>query len=512
VDVDSTPELGDICEQPFTAKLLCPSGHANGTGEKSGTLSCESCATVVTQDWGADGQRLFGEVRWGPTATCEANDDSDVDGYGVWLVDECGEKQILIGNVSKKQEAWSPQMLECCHPSWYRLSFVDVALPEAMVGLVIVPFKGLVSLPGTVLPIFPRVGITSKVSSTSGSTATSSSLTFTSSTVTTTPGAATLEGCWSLSVSDAQTFASAPEALDVMRTVLARAAGPEVKPEYVMDMEFLPDGSCDADRRLTQRRLQQALWVDYLIVFPVDLGIEQAVAIAKSSQRALEAVTVEAITSWLQEEVASVPTLEQIDVSVTGKTVYLTLLDVVSDESPMSDLTGLWVALILLAFLPVLIFLLWWRCGMKQQPVPGPPEPATVCLPQVSAEVTREPGMDDLDFCLSRKAHPESEMEVDPVEAEAAQVSPVRSTKKKRLVPKGRARKAAPDALPKRKRLVPRRKAHPNSEGAASSENLDAVVVDVLKDGSFFDEQEASCPPLIWDLDEHTHQDPHETW
>ena len=77
-----------------------------------------------------------------------------------------------------------------------------------------------------------------------------------SSTITTTPGAATLDGCWGLSVSDAawladivyvsvtlaalaiaaicfpRTAADTPEFQEALRQVLARAAGPDVLPEY----------------------------------------------------------------------------------------------------------------------------------------------------------------------------------------------------------------------------------------------------------------------------------------
>lgn len=163
-DSNTHPEGHASCDDSSAAKLFCPvRGQSNSSDDSIST--CQACATVVAQDWDEHGYKLFGEIRWGPTAACQAN-ESSIEGYRVWFVDACGAKLNLVGSVGTREQEWQSEMMECCHPSWYSLDLGDIAMPEATMGLTIVPYQGGTDLPGPVLPIFRRV-LTTTTTSTS---------------------------------------------------------------------------------------------------------------------------------------------------------------------------------------------------------------------------------------------------------------------------------------------------------------------------------------------------------
>ncbi|CAE7211667.1 unnamed protein product, partial [Symbiodinium pilosum] len=305
-----------------------------------------------------------------------------------------------------------------------------------------------------------------------------------STTETTTPGAATLDGCLGLAVSDASTAADSPEFRDALRVVLAKAAGPEVLPEYVVDLNFLAGSGCDAGRLLFEaRRLQQqeSLRVDYLIVFPTSLGLAVAVALAETSQKGLETVTVEAATRWLKEEVAQVPALHGLEVAVATKSVALSLSAEAAElvAQTTADSTALLIVIGFAALLfPTCLCVISWRCRKRLAPsaaVPETPEP------KLSAEVWPEPTMDVCDIRRTSLLDDTDFQQYDPAEAadvpeETRQLeTDETNSKKKRLVPKGRerAKMGSPVAVKRGKsprRLIPKARAIEEPTQELSSE------------------------------------------
>ncbi|CAE7274364.1 unnamed protein product [Symbiodinium natans] len=131
-----------------SAKLVCPTtSSVNSTA-----TACSACSTLRMQDW-AGRYKLTGEIRWGPSAFCQ---NESFDGYSVWAIDACGDKLESLGSVRKKDEE-IPEMLECCHSSWYSLYMDDATLPEATVGFVLIASQGSKELLGPMLPLLQGI-------------------------------------------------------------------------------------------------------------------------------------------------------------------------------------------------------------------------------------------------------------------------------------------------------------------------------------------------------------------
>eukprot|EP00913_Durusdinium_trenchii_P036077 g33758.t1 len=90
----------------------------------------------------------------------------------------------------------------------------------------------------------------------------------------------------------------------------------------------------------------------------------------------LETITVEEVTTILQEEVQTIPVLQNVSVSVTNKNVQEVQITVTSTaDTAAADVNTLAVMSGLLAILfPVSMFGIWWRCQKRLRPdshIPG---------------------------------------------------------------------------------------------------------------------------------------------
>ncbi|CAJ1384942.1 unnamed protein product, partial [Effrenium voratum] len=267
--------------------------------------------------------------------------------------------------------------------------------------------------------------VTTETTSTTTTTATATSTrtSITTTTITSTMQApASLEGCLGLSVSDAGAFTNSEDGRGALRNMLARAAGEDVQPEYVQDLALTAGASCDA-RRLTGRRLQESLRADYVIVFPASLGVEVALQVAESGQKALETMSLEEATSFLTEEVQKVPTLAHVTVTVTTKKVTITVTPIaqveVQTDVALAVMSGLGAMLF-----PLCMFLIWWRCQKRLQPI----------KPKIKDEVK---DVDEPPLRFAEAALEDTFAAVQPMVYE--QMAEVK--KKKKLAPKRKVRK-----------------------------------------------------------------------
>ena len=139
---------------------------------------------------------------------------------------------------------------------------------------------------------------------------------------------ARLEGCLDLSVSDSSTFQDSSDAVQALRKVLAAAAGDQVSDSQVQTVTILAGASCGA-RRLQSaagekaRRLQQAVKVDFVILFLEAMGIEAAVQAAETSRVALEQISLQEVTNLLHTEMQNFLALASITVTLLNKNVQL---------------------------------------------------------------------------------------------------------------------------------------------------------------------------------------------
>lgn len=305
---------------------------------------------------------------------------------------------------------------------------------------------------------------------------------------------------------------------EALRQVLARAAGPDVLPEYVVDLNLAAGLGCDG-RLLSGRRLQQALRVDYLIVFPTSLGLEAAIVLAETSQKGLETVSVEATSTWLKEEVAQVEALQNLEVAVATKSVALSLSSEAQQLMPESTADGMAIRVVVgsVAILfPACLLVLSWRCGKRLVRSAAISQSADFKLavevyPEVDIQdIRRSSLMDDEDFRLSGGVEeaPNQDLEC-----------PALAIKPKRLVPKGRvAKKALAVAVlaetanektkrQKAKRLVPKqRKAKKQPEAIADATEPSEIQISFepasQSEISRFDDDNLLEPPSSWLTDD----------
>ncbi|OLP91767.1 hypothetical protein AK812_SmicGene26480 [Symbiodinium microadriaticum] len=275
---------------------------------------------------------------------------------------------------------------------------------------------------------------------------------------------------------------------------------------------------CDG-RLLSGRRLQQALHVDYLIVFPTSLGLEAAIVLAETSQKGLETVSVEATSTWLKEEVAQVEALQNLEVAVATKSVALSLSSEAQQLMPESTADGMAIRVVVgsVAILfPACLLVLSWRCGKRLVRSAAISQSADFKLavevyPEVDIQdIRRSSLMDDEDFRLSGGVEeaPNQDLEC-----------PALAIKPKRLVPKGRvAKKALAVAVlaetanektkrQKAKRLVPKqRKAKKQPEAIADATEPSEIQISFepasQSEISRFDDDNLLEPPSSWLTDD----------
>eukprot|EP00913_Durusdinium_trenchii_P014021 g13166.t1 len=250
----------------------CPSASNSSGGQ------CDRCATVLAEDWNQE-IRLSGHC-------------FDVRTVFAWQDNLATTIPIYTSFIT------STTFLTVTSTTATATSITSSSVTSTTMSL-----TTTASLTGTTATVTLTTVTATTVTATSTSTSsqTQTLSTTTRTTVTTTTVTATveapaqLEGCIGLSVSDADLFAESSDAKEAFRKTLAQAAGDGVEPEYVQenprvqeDLTVSVGQSCDA-RRLAQhgvlvfssdtegRRLQEAVKVDYVIVFPAALGTEVAI-------------------------------------------------------------------------------------------------------------------------------------------------------------------------------------------------------------------------------------------
>lgn len=343
-------------------RAFCPTEPYNfSSGDPLDAITCDRCAMVTMENWD---QRIWlgGEVRWAPFARSE-EDEMQLEGYNVGVLDACGVEIKLLGSVPVRSGMFAESVKECCANSWYAVHFGHYLPPES-VSISISSWSGLAELRlATALPLFQATtSTTTETSLTHSSTSTSStSSTTSSSTLSTTSwtdtttsttssssssisttsssssssshttfalAPAQLEGCIGLMVTDVDAFLAEPGAMEALRQTLAQAAG--VRDTYIQQIS-LSEGSCDGVTQVSGtvndttdlRRLQSALRTDYVVVFPAALGVEAALQAVEQSRQALETISVEEVTQILQEEVQRFPSIANISVTVSTKAVTM---------------------------------------------------------------------------------------------------------------------------------------------------------------------------------------------
>jgi len=362
-----------------------------------------------------------------------------LDGYEVWLADDCGLQLELVARVEKSREDfWIVGSTGCCYDGAYNLALERHAIPKEAAALQVTPFKGNNSLlSGLQVPLRERTmtstsaTTTSKTSSstTMTQTATTSSSTTTATSHTTTSStyhthSAVLRGCLGLSVSDAD-ITRQPEAeaalIQAIQQVISEAAGPHVSPDHVEEVNLLEGEGCRG-RRLARRLRATAVSADYVIIISPSSendrlgGVE---AVGTSVKANLEALTVNQAGSLLQTAMAGQPLLSTVDVSVTAvgsPTLDLTMTpyrftqaflatDVLQskDEAGESEwMNPVSMTLVVLAALACLLALSWrFRHALSVKPPAPPQEPPSSTTVRVTISEKFSDPADVEDLMLS---------------------------------------------------------------------------------------------------------------
>ncbi|CAE7944100.1 unnamed protein product, partial [Symbiodinium sp. KB8] len=318
------------CPGVVEGSLLCPA--QNTTVLEDSEPSCTSCATVYLADSGDSGYILSGELRWGPNASCEV-EEIVIDGYQVWLLNECGDQLELLGSVNKKPD-WQPEMLTCCDASWYALylGLTDVS-PEAA-AFAIVPYRGAQTFGASVLPILHRTPIPTTTVTTSRSTSTTR---ITSTFTDLSP--VRVDGCLSVLMADPSEFEDHADLVaQAIEAAVSSAAGAVIQPEYVNHVSTTFGQSClDADAR---RRLQDVLsnrTVSISIIFAVLIPpyVPDRQAVAENISGTLELLPPEQASQLLTREMQKYEALENVTV-----TVQAVVMNAVSTTATSTDTTA----------------------------------------------------------------------------------------------------------------------------------------------------------------------------
>ena len=87
-----------------------------------------------------------------------------MDGYQVWLVNDCGEQMVLLGTVAKQQDR--QLSANCCDESWYSFYLGLLTAPSDAASIAIVPFRGSQLYLPSFLPVTQRTIATSTTTTT----------------------------------------------------------------------------------------------------------------------------------------------------------------------------------------------------------------------------------------------------------------------------------------------------------------------------------------------------------
>eukprot|EP00439_Symbiodinium_sp_Y106_P036734 s1595_g4.t1 len=323
------------CPGIVEGRLLCPA--QNTTVVEDSEPSCTSCATVYLADSGDSGYSLSGELRWGPNTSCEV-EETVIDGYQVWLLNECGDQLEVLGSVDKKPD-WQPEMLTCCDVSWYAvyLGLTDVS-PEAA-AFAIVPYRGAQTFGASVLPILHRTPIPTTTVTTSTSTGTHSTSTTRITSTFTDLSPVRVDGCLSVLMADPSEFEDHADLVaQAIQAAVSSAAGAVIQPEYVQHVSTtFGQGCLDADAR---RRLQDLLsnrTVSISIIFAVLIPpyVPDRQAVAQNVSGTLELLPPEQASQLLNREMQKYEALENVTV-----TVQAVVMNDVSTTATSTDTTA----------------------------------------------------------------------------------------------------------------------------------------------------------------------------
>ncbi|CAE7814486.1 unnamed protein product, partial [Symbiodinium sp. CCMP2456] len=259
-------------------------------------------------DSGDSGYSLSGELRWGPNVSCEV-EEIVIDGYQVWLVNECGDQLELLGSV-EKQSDWRPEMLTCCDASWYAVYLGRTDVSRDVAAFAIVPYRGAQTFGASVLPILHHTPIPT----TTVTTSTRITSTFTDL------SPVRVDGCLSVLMADPSEFEDHADLVaQAIQAAVSSAAGAVIQPEYVQHVSTTFGQSClDADAR---RRLQDVLsnrTVSISIIFAVFIPpyVPDRQAVAENVSGTLELLPPEQASQLLTREMQKYEALENVTVTV----------------------------------------------------------------------------------------------------------------------------------------------------------------------------------------------------
>jgi len=431
ISQDGFDKVGlDVCHHGGQTTFVCGQMQGQPLYPASAHLLCQVCFLSDFVDTEDEHGFITGTLTWGQNQLGGAVDESMLDGYEVWLADNCGIQLQLIGSVEKANASDDAKSSACCNDGAYSMSLVRYAVPEAATSFMVTPFQGNSSLLGGLqVPMIERTTTTTTTTITTTTTTTASntttstqtvtsstyshtSVTRTSSTSSSTSSTSTttccstlsvvIRGCLGLSVSNTDYVTGNPEASaalkEVVRQVVSDAAGPEVKSEYVKDV-LLQKGNCGTGARRLARRLDQdAMSADYVLILEPTAENDILGGTELVGQRArqnLADATLDEVASFMRAALQSHSVLASVDVSVTA--VSAVLLDETSkpylytfaftaaseSDADKKAQNGGWmlgpsIAVIVLAVLACTLSLSWrFRHALNVKP-PQPPEPESV--------------------------------------------------------------------------------------------------------------------------------------
>eukprot|EP00435_Cladocopium_sp_Y103_P009869 s3758_g2.t1 len=137
-----------------------------------------------------------------------------------------------------------------------------------------------------------------------------------------------VEGCMEVSVSDFALLDGSDAAKDALRESIAAAAATDV--DYVQNLTIMV-GNCGARRQRRVRRLQTAVSINFVILFPPSLGA-QATVQAAAAVAAIQGVSTTEFTTVIATKIAAIPEL--------ASTLTITVQSVPTASVAFGDETG----------------------------------------------------------------------------------------------------------------------------------------------------------------------------
>lgn len=138
-----------------------------------------------------------------------------------------------------------------------------------------------------------------------------------------------VEGCMEVSVSDFGLLDGSDAAKDALRESIAAAAATDV--DYVQNLTIMV-GNCGARRQRHVRRLQTAVSINFVILFPPSLGA-QATVQAAAAVAAIQGVSTTEFTTVIATKIAAIPEL--------ASTLTITVQSVPSASVEFGDESGI---------------------------------------------------------------------------------------------------------------------------------------------------------------------------